>query len=57
MTEAEYDLMLDIVTDAIEWSPQDNGGPDGITAMRRAANDNQKEWKLEPFPAGWNASC
>ncbi len=23
----------------------------------KTANDNQKEWSLEPFPDGWYADC
>lgn len=59
MTDAEYDLMLDLVADAIEWSPQDNAGTasSAVMPLRRAANDNHKEWKPVPFPAGWHASC
>ncbi len=25
--------------------------------QRMVANDNQKEWSLEPFPDGWYADC
>lgn len=56
MSEAEYKRLLDDVSHAFAENGQDNRGPAMVKPMRRAANDNQVEWPLLPFPTGWHAS-
>lgn len=56
MSEAEYNQLLDVVGMAVADGGQDNT-PRPVITLRRAANDNEVEWTLLPFPSGWNASC
>lgn len=68
MSEVEFDLLLDVVRDAIAPLP----GEDLMLATlplfnrpSKAANDNRNDgktdagtpWPLIPFPDGWYAAC
>ncbi len=58
MREAEYELVLDAIRDAMApVACEDAMGPLFVrfAALPKAANDNQCAWPLLPFPDGWNA--
>ncbi len=70
MSEAEFDLLLDVVRSAIAVPGEDVmlATLPLFNAPRKpaAANDNQTDdgradartpWALIPFPAGWYAAC
>jgi hypothetical protein len=60
MREADYERVLDAVSDAFALVPEE----DAMTTLMpmckqppKAANDNQLAWPLIPFPQGWHAAC
>ncbi len=64
MREAEYDGMLDVVRSAMSDDSRPHIGRDETTRLLRfpplrpvAANDNEGDVALEPFPDGGNAAC
>lgn len=58
MSEAEYNSMLAAVSAAMAAGGQDNlSRPGAVRTLRRAANDNQVEWPLLPFPSDWFGAC
>ena len=60
MREAEYERLLDAVSDAVARVPEEDSVASLMpTFMQqpKAANDNQLAWPLIPFPEGWDAAC
>jgi len=60
MREAEYEQMLDAVNDVFALVPEEEPVATLIPIFMqrpKAANDNQLEWPLIPFPQGWHADC
>jgi len=60
MNETEFELLLDIVQDALE-NPGAEFPPRGrfnmpLKPVPTAANDNGLAWPLVPFPDDWFAS-
>ena len=55
MNDLEFDRLLDAVSDAFKERPYDSlWSPPLVPSI--AANDNDLEWALVPFPDGWTAS-
>ena len=58
MREAEFDQLLDVVRSTIGADDYDAVHQDeGLIVLPIAANDNEGEWPMLPFPSGWIASC
>jgi len=60
MREAEYEQLLDAVTDVFALAPEEDPVATLIPMFMQqpqAANDNQLAWPLIPFPQGWHAVC
>mgnify|MGYP000229260947 CR=1 FL=1 len=59
MSEAEYELLLDVVRTAIAPEPESDSMARlfSISHHPKAANDNHGAWPLIPFPDGWCAAC
>ncbi|UZE46834.1 hypothetical protein [Rhodopseudomonas sp. P2A-2r] len=58
MSEAEFELLLDMVRTEMEPDPQDLASLQTFfSEVPLAANDNGTAWPLVPFPDGWEASC
>jgi hypothetical protein len=60
MREADYERLLDAVSDAFALAPEEDAMATLMPKFKqppKAANDNQLAWPLIPFPQGWHAAC
>lgn len=59
MSEAEFDYILDAVKAEIEADMRDDLRSEAMffAPIPVAANDNDGQWPMLPFPDGWQASC
>jgi hypothetical protein len=62
MGQVEFDILLDVVRTAMAPTQEEDFMLASLSRPMfskppRAANDNESQWELTPFPEGWYASC
>jgi hypothetical protein len=53
MSEAQFELLLDAVRTAVEFTPQSGSQSNDLL---KTTNDNHPAWPLVPFPEEWYAA-